>query len=193
MNKEEQTQTLLEFFKTMANAERLQIVGLLAVEDADAAQIASRLSLPPYAVLRHLERLEEMNLIQAQGDDFIPARQAVKSYRLNTQELNELSRRVLAGQAQKPKPQDFEGEAYERKVLSDFMTAEGRLKALPSQEKKLLVILRHLVQAFEPGERYTEKQVNEILRRYHIDTAALRRYMVDNKLLERKEGLYWRP
>jgi DNA-binding transcriptional ArsR family regulator len=193
MNEEEQTQTLLKFFKTMANAERLQIVGLLAIEDADAAQIARRLSLPPYAVLRHLERLEEMNLIQAQGDDFIAARQAVKSYRLNTQELNELSRRVLAGQEQKPKPQDFEGEAYERKVLSDFMSADGRLKALPVQEKKLLVVLRHLVQAFEPGERYTEKQVNEILRRYHIDTAALRRYMVDNKLLERKEGLYWRP
>jgi DNA-binding transcriptional ArsR family regulator len=193
MDEQEQNQTLLEFFKTLANAERLQIVGLLAVEAADAAQIAARLSLQPYAVLRHLERLEEMNLIQAQDDDLIAARQANKSYRLNTQELNELSRRVLAGQRQKPKPEDFDGEAYERKVLSDFMTADGKLKALPVQEKKLQVILRHLVQAFQPGERYSEKQVNEILRRSHIDTAALRRYMVDNKLLERSEGIYWRP
>lgn len=193
MNEEEQAQTLMEFFKTLANAERLQIIGLLAVEDAEAAQIAKRLGLPPYAVLRHLERLEEMNLVQAQGDDLIAARQANRSYRLNTQELNELSKRVLAGEQRKPKPQDFEGEAYDRKVLRDFMTADGRLKALPVQEKKLLVILRHLVQAFTPGERYTEKQVNEILRRYHIDTAALRRYMVDNGLLERREGIYWRP
>jgi hypothetical protein len=193
MNEEEQTQTLIEFFKTLANAERLQIVGLLAVEAANASQIAARLDLPSYDVLRHLERLAEMNLIQAQGNDPLAARQANQSYRLNTQELNELSRRVLAGQRRKPKPQDFEGEAYERKVLSDFMTAEGKLKALPVQEKKLLVVLRHLVQAFEPGERYSEKQVNEILRRYHIDTAALRRAMVDNHLLERKEGIYWRP
>jgi hypothetical protein len=192
MNEEEQTQTLIEFFKTLANAERLQIVGLLAVEAANAPQIAARLGLPPHAVLRHLERLEEMNLIQAQGDDPLAARQANQSYQLNTQELNELSRRVLAGQRRKPKPEDFEGEAYERKVLSDFMTADGKLKALPVQEKKLLVVLRHLVQAFEPGERYSEKQVNEILRRYHIDTAALRRYMVDNKLLQRSEGIYWR-
>jgi hypothetical protein len=193
MNEEEQAQTLLEFFKTLANTERLQIVGLLAVEVANAAQIAERLSLPPYAVLRHLERLEEMNLIQAAGDDLIDLRLANKSYRLNTAELNELSRRVLSGQRQKATPEDFDGEAYDRKVLSDFMTADGRLKALPVQEKKLLVVLRHLVQVFEPGERYTEKQVNEILRRYHIDTAALRRYMVDNGLLERREGIYWRP
>lgn len=189
----EQNETLMKFFMTLANAERLQIIGLLAVEEADAVQIASRLSLPPYAVLRHLERLEEMNLIQAQGNDPIAASQANRSYRLNTQELNELSKRVLAGEPRKPKPQDFEGETYERKVLSDFMTAEGKLKALPVQEKKLLVVLRHLMQAFTPGERYSEKQVNEILRRYHIDTAALRRYMVDNGLLERKDGLYWRP
>jgi hypothetical protein len=166
---------------------------LLAVEVANAAQIAERLSLPPYAVLRHLERLEEMSLIQAVGDDLIDLRLANKSYRLNTAELNELSRQVLSGQRQKATPEDFDGEAYERKVLSDFMTADGRLKALPVQEKKLLVVLRHLVQVFEPGERYIEKQVNETLRRYHIDTAALRRYMVDNGLLERREGIYWRP
>ena len=193
MNEEEQTQTLLEFFKTLANAERLQIVGLLAVETADAAQIAGRLGLPPYAVLRHLERLEEMNLIRPAGDDLIDLRQANRSYRLNTQELNELSRRVLSGERQKPRPEDFDGEAYERKVLSDFMTADGRLKALPAQEKKLLVVLRHLVQAFEPGQRYSEKEVNMILRRYYIDTAALRRYMVDQHLLERSRGVYWRP
>ena len=193
MDEQDQTPILMGFFKTLANAERLQIVGLLAVEPAEAAQIARRLGLPPYAVLRHLERLEEMNLIRPAGDDLIDLRQANKSYRLNTQELNELSRRVLAGQRQKPKPEDFEGEAYERKVLSDFMTADGRLKALPAQEKKLLVVLRHLVQAFEPGQRYSEKEVNMILRRYNIDTAALRRYMVDQHLLERSRGVYWRP
>ena len=193
MDEQDQTPILMEFFKTLANAERLQIVGLLAVEPSDATQIAERLGLQPYAVLRHLERLEEMNLIKAASDDPLAARQTPQSYRLNTQELNELSRRVLAGQRQKPKPEDFDGEAYERKVLSDFMTADGKLKALPVQEKKLLVVLRHLVQDFEPGERYSEKQVNEMLRRYHIDTAALRRYMVDNKLLERSEGVYWRP
>jgi predicted transcriptional regulator len=190
---DEQNDVLMKFFMTLANAERLKIVGLLAVQEANAAEIAGRLGIRPYAVLRHLERLEEMNLVQTAGDEARTARQAPLSYRLNTPELNELSRRVLADQRRKPKPEDFDGEAYERKVLSDFMTADGKLKALPAQEKKLLVVLRHLAQDFQPGERYSEKQVNEMLRRYHIDTAALRRYMVDNKLLERSEGVYWRP
>jgi hypothetical protein len=189
---EEQDQTLLEFFKTLANAERLQIIGMLSMAAADAAQIAERLRLPPYTVLRHLERLEAINLIQAQGDDPIAARHGNQRYRLNTQGLNELSQRVLAGEQRKPDLQDFDGEAYERKVLSDFMTTDGRLKALPVQEKKLLVVLRYLTRAFQPGERYTEKQVNEILGHYHIDTAALRRYLVDYRLLERSAGLYWR-
>jgi len=192
MDEQEQNQIMLDFFKALANAERLQIVGLLALQEANPAEIAGRLGIQPYAVLRHLERLGEMNLVQAVSGEPLADRQSPPGYRLNTQELNELSRRVLSGQRQKPKPEDFEGEAYERKVLSDFMTADGRLKALPVQEKKLLVVLRHLVQDFQPGERYSEKQVNEVLRRYHVDTAALRRYMVDNKLLERSGGVYWR-
>jgi hypothetical protein len=48
------------------------------------------------------------------------------------------------------------------------------------------------VKIFEPGQRYPEKQVNELLRRYHDDTASLRRYMVDNQLLARDKGEYWR-
>jgi hypothetical protein len=192
MDELEQNQILMDFFKTLANAERLQIVGLLAVEPAEAAQIAGRLGLPAPAVLRHLERLEEMKLIMPQGGNPLDLHQAEKRYRLNTQELNQLSRRVLSGERQKPRPEDFDGEAYERKVLSDFMTADGRLKALPAQEKKLLVVLRHLVQAFEPGQRYSEKEVNMMLRRYYIDAAALRRYMVDNRLMERSQGVYWR-
>jgi hypothetical protein len=54
------------------------------------------------------------------------------------------------------------------------------------------VILRYLLKVFEPGQRYPEKQVNELLRRFHPDTAALRRYLVDEKMLERKDGVYWR-
>jgi hypothetical protein len=192
MEEQEQNQILLEFFKTLANAERLKIVGLLAVEPAEVSQIAGRLGMPREAVLRGLERLEEMKLIQPTGDDLIDLRQANKSYRLNTAELNELSKRVLSGERQKPRPEDFEGEAYERKVLSDFMTADGKIKALPAQEKKLLVVLRHIVQAFEPGQRYSEKEVNMILRRYYVDSASLRRYMVDYKLMDRNEGVYWR-
>jgi hypothetical protein len=54
-----------------------------------------------------------------------------------------------------------------------------------------MVILKYLARDFMPGVRYTESQVNQMLRKYHEDTAALRRYMVDNGLLEREKGIYW--
>jgi hypothetical protein len=66
------------------------------------------------------------------------------------------------------------------------------LKSIPTQHKKLMVILKHLAKDFKSGTQYPESQVNQTLRRYHEDTAALRRYMVDNGLLQREKGIYWR-
>jgi hypothetical protein len=113
-------------------------------------------------------------------------------YRLDTVELEGMSRRVLSGLRPQVKLEDFEGEDYDRKVLSDFMRPDGRLKSIPSQVKKLQVILRHLAKAFEPGKEYPEKQVNEILQLYYEDPASLRRYLVDSKYLVRQRGIYWR-
>jgi len=197
---EQQLAQLTLFFKIFANVERLKIAGLLANETLNAAQIAGRLSLQPYQVLRHLEQMESLGVVKVVSPaDAAAARPAGRSrneapalYRLDTAAIEALSKQVLAGSRPTARPEDFEGEAYERKVLSDFMTADGRLKSIPNQEKKRQVILRHLVQAFQPGERYPEKQVNELLRRYHEDTAALRRYLVDGGLLEREQGVYWR-
>lgn len=53
-------------------------------------------------------------------------------------------------------------------------------------------MLDHHVQMFEPGVRYTEKDVNTALRAFHDDHAALRRYLVDEGLLSRENGMYWR-
>ncbi len=80
----------------------------------------------------------------------------------------------------------------DQKVLNNFMTDDGRLHTIPTKHAKLLVVLDHLAQSFEPGERYAEKEVNLILERYHPDYAALRRYLVENLFLTREEGVYWR-
>jgi len=96
---------------------------------------------------------------------------------------------VLA-QSHPPAPQ-FEGDEYEVKTLRSYISRDGSLKSIPTQQKKLMVILKYLARDFMPGVRYTESQVNQMLRKYHEDTAALRRYMVDNGLLEREKGIYW--
>jgi hypothetical protein len=80
---------------------------------------------------------------------------------------------------------------WEERVLANFMEA-GRLKQIPARSKKRRVVLLWLAEHFLPAERYPEAQVNDILRRYHEDFALLRRLLVDEELMQRKAGVYWR-
>jgi hypothetical protein len=63
---------------------------------------------------------------------------------------------------------------------------------IPAQLKKRQVILERLVQEFELGRQYSEAEVNHILLDFHEDVAALRRYLVETKLMQRERGIYWR-
>jgi hypothetical protein len=85
-------------------------------------------------------------------------------------------------------------DTYDRKVVADYTRKDGALKTIPAQLKKLEAVLRYIVKAFEPGKRYSEKQVNKILGQYHEDTASLRRELVGFGLMKREGGGgdYWR-
>jgi hypothetical protein len=69
---------------------------------------------------------------------------------------------------------------------------DGRIEAMPAKRSKRLLLLAEVAQAFEPGVRYTERQVNDVLGALHPDYAALRRYLVDEQLMDRADGEYWR-
>lgn len=77
-------------------------------------------------------------------------------------------------------------------MLRAFLAEDGSLARIPSKHAKLLVVLDHLAQSFEPGRRYEEAEVTLVLRRFHPDHAALRRYLVENGFLTRDSGVYWR-
>lgn len=76
-------------------------------------------------------------------------------------------------------------------VLRNFLR-DGRLVAIPASHAKRLVVLDFLAGQFEPGRVYPERDVNFLLMQFHPDCAALRRYLVDDGFLERREGFYWR-
>ncbi len=171
---------LLKFMKSLADAGRLKIAGLLGVEALTPAQVSERLGMEPDEVTRQLEQLAAAGLAHKEGS----------AYRLDSQALEKLTRQVLA-QSHPPAP-EYEGDEFEVKTLRAYIARDGTLKTIPTQHKKLMVILAHLAKQFEPGVQYPESQVNQTLRKYHEDTAALRRYMVDNGLLKRDKGFYWR-
>ncbi len=77
-------------------------------------------------------------------------------------------------------------------VLRAFVAPDGSLTSMPVKTAKRRVVLDHVAQAFAIGQTWPEAEVNDILRPFHPDVAMLRRYLVDEEFLERRDGRYWR-
>lgn len=173
---------ILSFVKAMASAERLRIIGLLSQGSKSAVDVASALGVHASDVTRHLEQLTASGVVtEADG-----------VYELDEKAVESLARGQFKG---KRPVYDAKGEDGDvRKVLQTFLKADGSLKQIPPMGSKLLIILNFIVDAFDFKANYTEKEVNTILRRFHVDTAALRRYLVDEGLMARaSDGTkYWR-
>jgi hypothetical protein len=83
-------------------------------------------------------------------------------------------------------------DAFAAKVLRSFVR-EGRLVSIPAREKKKLVVLRYLLDRCFPEDRgYPEREVNQRLALVHPDFAALRRYLLDSRLMTHDAGEYRR-
>ncbi|MFP5336824.1 MAG: DUF2087 domain-containing protein [Actinomycetes bacterium] len=78
------------------------------------------------------------------------------------------------------------------RVLRAFLDDDGRISTMPAKHRKRLVVLDHVARVFTPGERYSELDVNVILRAFTDDYVTLRRYLVDAGFLDRDHGVYWR-
>jgi hypothetical protein len=80
----------------------------------------------------------------------------------------------------------------DREHVVNTYLRDGELTVMPRAGLRRQIVLEHIVQRFEPGQRYTEIEVNRLLRPVWADVAALRRYLVDAGLLDRAAGEYWR-
>jgi biotin operon repressor len=180
---------LLEFFKALADPNRLKIIGLLAQQPYSVEQLAAILGLGESTVSHHLARLAETGLVAARAVGYYSI------YSLQTEALAAKARRLLSTDDLPKLAADVDLAAFDRKVLASFTDPAGRILSFPTQQAKVVVLLRYVVQAFEPGAHYSEKQVNEILARYNEDTATLRRSLVNYHFMARESGGrdYWRP
>ena len=171
---------VMDFVKAMASAERLRVVGALVRGRGTRAQIAEQLHLPVRDVFQHLSFLEHVGVV----------REEEGVYELDEKAIETLAR----GQLESNRPQYEDQPQDVRKVLKAYLNADGTLKQIPMDKKKLLVILTFVVDVFEYDAAYTEKEVNTILRRFNPDTAALRRYLVDRGFMAREGdgSKYWR-
>jgi len=173
---------LLVFFKALADANRLKIVGLLAMQGYSVEELAVLLNLKPPTVSHHLSRLAEAGLVTARAEGYYSI------YQLDRDALEAAARGLFSQEQIADAARDIDLDTYNRKVLANFSLPDGRLKEIPAQRRKLEAVLRHVVKTFVPGVKYTEKQVNQKLARFHEDTATLRRELVGYGLMKREAG-----
>jgi hypothetical protein len=83
------------------------------------------------------------------------------------------------------------GSLNDQPELRPFMR-NGRIVTMPAKRAKRLLLLDCVAQEFEPGRRYREAEVDAVLKTLFDDHAALRRYLVDEDLMSRQSGVYWR-
>ena len=183
---------LLVTLKALSDASRLRIVGLLAARPYAVEELADDLRLAPGTVVHHLKRLAAAGLVEAR-----PRRPYVE-YSLKLDRLQSVGRmldemeRAIEERESLPGPDGQALPAFEAKVLRSFIV-DGRLVSIPAQDKKKLVVLTYLREHCFPEDRpYPEKEVNQRLALLNPDVAALRRYLVDAKLMTRQGGVYRR-
>ncbi len=173
---DEPVQTVLD--KAMADVERLKLLGILVHTPQTAQQIAAVAGSDPKKLLRHLDFLTSNGVIFKQNDvyaldggDLMPALEARRGY---------IPVLVLDENA--------------HKVLDTYLNADGSIRQIPAKLSRQKVLLDYLINAFTPKVRYTEQEVNLIIRRFFVDTAWLRRDLINAGLLAREGdgSFYWR-
>lgn len=187
MDDETKTEQLLNFFKALADANRLKIIGLLAQNDLSVEKLAELLGIGSSTVSHHLSRLSRVGLVSARAEGYYSI------YHLHVETLESLSKEILAEDTLPAVTANLDVDVYDQKVIRNYTNADGTIKTIPTQQKKLLAILHYVSRDFELDKKDSEKEVNQMLEKYHPDYAFLRRSLVDFKIMEREDNgrTYW--
>jgi hypothetical protein len=180
----ERTPEPRELVALLAEPDRLKALAAVALGANSLPDVADYAGLLPKTAAKALSRLVAGGLVEGGSGE---------GYRVRQETFREAARR--------PADESEPAEESGNQVLRRFIH-KGRLLAIPAAYSKRLVVLDHLAGLFEPGRRYPEPEVNELLGRYHPDYAMLRRYLVDDGFLDRADEpapsgsrvvkVYWR-
>lgn len=179
-----QLNRLVAFYKTMGDPTRIRIVFLLAKGPLHGQAIAGKLGLTPPTITHHLNKLREINLVYQRRD-----KNTVYFY-LNESVLKHQSGVLekLADKEEVKKMEELNSE--NQKVIENFFTRDGKLKNIPAQRKKKLMVFEHLIKGLKMGKKYQEKELNEYIKQFHEDYATIRREFIINHYMYRENGIY---
>ena len=170
----------LELLKLLADETRLSILNLLLREDSYVEKIACELSLTPATICYHLKKMEGAGIVHCSRAQFYII------YSLN----REIFDKPLYELIKTDLPTVSDDEKYQREVLSHFFKY-GRLTQIPTQRKKREIVLGEIAKSFDAGRTYDEKEVNDIIHRFHEDHCTIRREMIACGIMAREKETYW--
>ncbi len=197
---------LLFALRALVDQHRLRIVARAAARPVDVETLSAELRQPVPSVRRHIQTLVAAGLLERRGGAGTP-----ETYAARLDRVGELGRTLAAierdadlASADQAGTWPHDGEPIEatiarlgatpeeRRILHAFLV-DGRLVSIPAQHSRRDVILRFLLErVFTEDRRYPEKEVNQRLAHFHPDVASLRRYLVDERYVDREAGAYWR-
>ncbi|MCP4964418.1 MAG: DUF2087 domain-containing protein [bacterium] len=167
-----------DLIRLVADPVRLALLGRAAEGTLSIDEVADSFGVPKRKVAEAVGRLRAVGLI---ADDKT----------LDVEVLQQAAARLPTPEGAASVIVDGPWSDGEKKILSRFFSGT-RLTEIPTSTKKRQLVLERLAQEFEPGLRYQERDVNFTLQLFHEDYVSLRRYMVEEDILTRAEGVYWR-
>lgn len=167
-----------DLIRLAADPVRLALLGRAAEGRLSLDEVAESFGMPKRKVAEAVGRLRAAGLIDADMS-------------LRSDVLQYLAAKLPSAEAAAELITQGPWSDDEKNILRRFFSGT-RLVEIPTSTKKRRLVLERLAQEFEPGLRYQERDVNFTLQLYHADYVSLRRYMVEEDILTRAEGVYWR-
>src|SRR4051794_35473053 len=166
--------SLVEVFRALGDPTRLRLLGLIAERPRTGKELGELVDVGLPTVSHHMDKLVRSGLVSVTREG------QSRRYALDQRTLTALSRLALGSNGEPTVEHEVrDPEAAERaKLLRDFFDGE-RLKQIPAQRKKRVIVLQYLLERFDPAHQYSEREVNDLLRPAHEDVATLRRELVD--------------
>ncbi|WP_144549381.1 metalloregulator ArsR/SmtB family transcription factor [Bacillus sp. X1(2014)] len=181
-----QLDKIVSFYKTMGDPTRIRIVAILAKGPLHGQAIAGKLGLSAPTITHHLKKLREIHVVYERR-----VKNTIYFY-LNESLINQQAKVLTELLEKKGEELDemVESSLERQKIIEIFFSKTGKLKNIPAQRKKKLIVFEHMIRGLKMGEKYEEKQLNEFIKKFHDDYATIRREFIINHYMFRENGIY---
>jgi len=183
-----QLEKVVNYHKALADPTRIKMLILLSDGELNGQTLAEKLCVTPATITHHAAKLREASLIHERRDKntiyFSLNHYFIKNY------ANAAEHLIYRKDKGDPVVMGEEQTRIKESVMKNFFTKEGKLKSIPVQLKKKLIVLEFLVSKLEKGRKYSEKEINDFIKLFHDDFATIRREFIMHQFMFRENQIY---